>query len=120
MWARWACRETVFQAFVKTIGIYPIGSLVRLKSGRLAVVNDQSEKSLLTPKVKVFFSTKSKGPIKREVIDLSRSQDRIEGLEDVAVWGVRFEKGDGNLTRQMPQLPGGLIQRFGFFRFIRA
>ena len=44
--------ETVFQAFVKTIGIYPAGSLVRLKSGRLAVITDQSDKSLLTPRSK--------------------------------------------------------------------
>lgn len=84
--------ETVFQAFVKTIGIYPTGSLVRLKSGRLAVVTDQSDKSLLTPKVKVFFSTKSKGPIKMEMIDLGRSQDGIEGLEDVAKWGFDLKK----------------------------
>lgn len=84
--------EKVFQAFVKTVGIYPAGSLVRLKTGRLAVVTDQSEKSLLTPTVKVFFSTKSKGPIKMEVVDLSRSQDAIEGLEDVAAWGFDLKK----------------------------
>ena len=84
--------EPIFQMFVKTIGIYPTGSLVRLKSGRLAVVTDQSEKSLLTPKVKVFFSTKSNGPIKMEVIDLSRSQDAIEGLEEVGAWGFDLKK----------------------------
>ncbi len=84
--------EKIFQAFVKTIGIYPTGTFVRLKSGRLGVVTDQSEKSLLTPKVKVFFSTKSNGPIKMEVIDLSRSQDSIESLEDVATWGFDLKK----------------------------
>ena len=84
--------ETVFQAFVKTIGIFPAGSLVRLKSGRLAVVTDQSERSLLTPKVKVFFSTKSMGPIQMEVIDLSHSHDSIDGLEDAAAWGFDLKK----------------------------
>lgn len=84
--------EKIFQAFVRTIGIYPTGALVRLKSGRLAVVTDQSEKSLLTPKVKVFFSTKSNGPIKMEIVDISRSQDSIEGLEDVAQWGFDLKK----------------------------
>lgn len=88
--------ENVFQAFVKTVGIYPTGTLLRLKSGRLAVVTDQSEKSLLMPKVKVFFSTKSQGPIQMEIIDLSHSNDAIEALEDVAAWGFDLKKVMGN------------------------
>ena len=84
--------ETVFQMFVKTIGIYPTGSLVRLKSGRLAVITDQSAENLLTPTARVFFSTKSQSPIPIEEIDLSRSLDGIEGLEDVAAWGFDLKK----------------------------
>ncbi|MDE2077577.1 MAG: HD-GYP domain-containing protein, partial [Burkholderiales bacterium] len=49
--------ERIFQAFVKSIGIYPIGSLVKLKSGRLAVVMEPGSTSLVCPIVKVFFST---------------------------------------------------------------
>jgi len=82
--------EDVFKAFVKSVGIYPIGSMVKLKSGRLAVVIDQSPKSLLTPIIKVFFSTKSKSRITVELIDLSKpyEQDSIVGHEDPALWGV--------------------------------
>jgi HD-GYP domain-containing protein (c-di-GMP phosphodiesterase class II) len=82
--------EAVFKAFVKSVGIYPIGSMVKLKSGRLAVVIDQSPKSLLTPVVKVFFSTKSKSRIQIEQIDLSKSyeQDAIVGHEDPVLWGI--------------------------------
>ncbi len=80
--------ERVFQAFVKSIGIYPVGSLVRLHSGRLGVVVDQTEKSLLTPKVKVFFSTKSNLRIPPAVIDLSSpaARDRIVSIEESAKW----------------------------------
>nr|WP_294839644.1 HD-GYP domain-containing protein [uncultured Methylotenera sp.] len=82
--------DLVFKAFVKSVGIYPIGSMVKLKSGRLAVVIDQSPKSLLTPVVKVFFSTKSKTRLPVEVLDLSRggAVDSIVGHEDPALWGV--------------------------------
>jgi HD-GYP domain-containing protein (c-di-GMP phosphodiesterase class II) len=82
--------QTVFKAFVKSVGIYPIGSVVLLKSGRLAVVIDKSPKSLLKPIVKVFFSTKSKARIQVEVIDLSKpsAMDEIIGHESAHTWGV--------------------------------
>ncbi|BAN35688.1 HD-GYP domain-containing protein [Sulfuricella denitrificans skB26] len=81
----------VFQSFVKSIGIYPVGSLVRLSSGRLAVVTEQSEKSLLTPNVKVFFSTKANAYIQPEVINLSRpgTTERIVSREDATTWGIK-------------------------------
>ncbi|MBU3695627.1 HD-GYP domain-containing protein [Dechloromonas sp.] len=80
---------TVFQAFVKSLGIYPIGSLVRLESGKLGVVIEQGEQSLLKPKVKVFFSTKAQAYIKPETIDLAHSPEKIAGREDAAKWGVK-------------------------------
>ena len=80
----------IFKAFVRSIGIYPIGSMVKLKSGRLAVVIDQNEKSLLAPMVKVFFSTKSKMRIPTELLDLSKAStnDSIASHENPAAWGI--------------------------------
>jgi HD-GYP domain-containing protein (c-di-GMP phosphodiesterase class II) len=80
---------SVFQAFVKSLGIYPIGSLVRLESGKLGVVIEQGEQSLLKPKVKVFFSTKSQAYLKPETIDLARSAEKIASREDAAKWGIK-------------------------------
>ncbi|MCF8167833.1 MAG: HD-GYP domain-containing protein [Rhodoferax sp.] len=78
----------IFQAFVKSLGIYPTGSLVKLTSGRLGVVMEQTGKSLTTPRVKVFFSTKSNMRILPEVIDLSLSgsTEKIVSREDPAKW----------------------------------
>jgi HD-GYP domain-containing protein (c-di-GMP phosphodiesterase class II) len=80
----------IFQAFVKCMGIYPIGSLVRLESGRLGVVMEQAGQSLLKPRVKVFFSTKSMTHIAPEVLDLSHSatRDKIVSREDAVKWGL--------------------------------
>lgn len=78
----------VFQAFVKGMGIYPVGSLVRLKSGRIGVVTEQSAKSLTTPLIKVFFSTKSNMRVVPMMIDLSQptTLEKIISREDPALW----------------------------------
>jgi HD-GYP domain-containing protein (c-di-GMP phosphodiesterase class II) len=87
-WANGHFDGNVFQAFVKSLGIYPIGSLVKLTSGRLGVVVEQTGKSLTTPAVKVFFSTKSNLRIPPEVIDLSLPgvTEKIVSREDPAKW----------------------------------
>lgn len=91
--ARWSGNhfdDAVFKAFVKSVGIYPIGSMVMLKSGKLAVVIDQTPSSLLEPIIKVFFSTKSKTRIPVEVVDLSKqtAKEMIVGHEDPKLWGI--------------------------------
>ncbi|MCE7914724.1 MAG: HD-GYP domain-containing protein [Nitrosomonas sp. PRO4] len=78
--------ETVFHAFVRTIGIYPNGTLLKLKSGRLGVVIEQSKKNLTTPIVKIFFSTRANAHIPIEILDLSKGTDSIVNVEDPLKW----------------------------------
>lgn len=89
--AEWAGNhfdERVFKAFVRSVGIYPVGSLVRMASGRLGVVIDQGESSLTTPRVKLFFSTSAGIHIPPQVVDLSRRDvtDRIVARESPEEW----------------------------------
>lgn len=82
--------QRIFHAFVKSIGIYPIGSLVRLSSGLIGVVIEQSAESLLSPRVKVFFSTQSRTYVPPKTLDLSKEgADKIVGREDAAAWGLK-------------------------------
>jgi len=92
-WCEAQYDKDVFQAFVSSVGIYPVGSLVRLASGRLGVVVEQT-KNLVAPKVKVFFSTKSKSYIPAEIIDLSKPTvdvkgEKIVAHEDAAKWAFK-------------------------------
>lgn len=64
--------EKVLTAFIKTVGIYPTGSLVRLRSGRIAVVVEQHPTALTRPVIKAFFSEQSNTHIPTERIDLAR------------------------------------------------
>jgi putative nucleotidyltransferase with HDIG domain len=83
--------KRIFNAFVRTVGIYPVGSLVRLASQRLAVVVEPGTESLLTPRVRIFFSLRSNEPIPMETIDLAARacKDSIAGPEDPVKWGFR-------------------------------
>jgi hypothetical protein len=64
----------VFQAFVKTVGICPVGA--------------QNPQALLTPKVKAFFSTKSNLRIEPLEIDLSRRgcKGKVVACESPSKW----------------------------------
>ncbi len=87
-WAGSHFDDSLLKAFVKSIGIYPVGSLVKMESGRLGIVIEQSSRSLLTPVVKIFFSTRSGLHVEPFRLDLSKgSTDRISGYEDPTVWG---------------------------------
>jgi len=89
-WSKFDFDQTLMRAFISTIGIYPVGTLVRLDSGRLAVVVELHTSEILKPSVRVFFSTKSNVHIPPLLIDLSRKgvTDRIASHEDPAKWGV--------------------------------
>ena len=78
----------VFAAFVQSLGIYPTGSLVRLASGKLAVVVEQNAAAITTPVVKVFYSTKSKLPLPVQRLDLAASSERIVGREPREGWNA--------------------------------
>jgi putative nucleotidyltransferase with HDIG domain len=91
-WSRGHFDQRVFQAFVKSLGIYPVGSLLRLSSDRwgavLAVVVEQSPQALTKPVVKVFYSVDRTAHIAPQTVDLSSSNviERIVGREDPVEW----------------------------------
>ncbi|MDO9599608.1 MAG: HD-GYP domain-containing protein [Azoarcus sp.] len=86
-WSKFHFKPDMVQAFIRAIGIYPSGSLVRLESGRLAVVQEQHADKLMQPTVKVMFHTKGHY-LTPEVVDLRHSQDRIAAHESFEVWKI--------------------------------
>ncbi|OWW19590.1 HD-GYP domain-containing protein [Noviherbaspirillum denitrificans] len=92
-WSKNEFNPQMVQAFMHCVGIYPVGTLVRLQSGRLGVVVEPHETDLLKPKVNVFFSTRSNTYIRPEQVDLSRpfgmgGGDKILSHESPEKWRV--------------------------------
>lgn len=72
----------VFLHFVRSLGIYPIGALVRLASGRLAVVVEQNPAQLTRPQVRAFHDALRDRPLPPRLIDLAADDsDRIVDRE---------------------------------------
>lgn len=92
-WSRSEFDPNTVQAFMRCTGIYPVGTLVLLQSGRLGVVTEPHETNLLAPKVRVFFSTRSNTYIRPQEVDLSRpfgmgGGDKILSHESPEKWRV--------------------------------
>ncbi|WP_343730527.1 HD-GYP domain-containing protein [Duganella sp.] len=92
-WSKFHFNPQYTQEFMRCVGIYPVGTMVLLESGRLGVVIEPHETNLLAPKVNVFFHTKKNVYIKPETVDLSRGLgfgggDKIVSHESPAKWNV--------------------------------
>ncbi|PKO38983.1 MAG: phosphodiesterase [Betaproteobacteria bacterium HGW-Betaproteobacteria-4] len=80
-------------AFVKTVGIYPVGTLVLLESGHLAVVEALHPDNMLTPTVRVIYHTGRQQYVATPVsVDLSRKignhYGQIVQAETFQRWGI--------------------------------
>ncbi|MEM9103324.1 MAG: HD-GYP domain-containing protein [Pseudomonadota bacterium] len=64
------------QHFVKCIGLYPVGTLVKLRSGKVGVVVKTNDDYPLKPLVKLFYSSKEKHFTAVKEVDLSASHAR--------------------------------------------
>jgi putative nucleotidyltransferase with HDIG domain len=86
-WSKYHFNPELTQVFIRSLGIYPTGSLVRLESGRLAVVEEQHHDKIMQPKVRIIFHTRGHY-LHPEILDLRYSQDRITGCEDFEHWKI--------------------------------
>lgn len=76
------------EAFIKGIGIYPAGSLVRLESDKLGIVREVIPERLLQPIVQLIYDCKKSIHIAPETVDLAASNDKIKSHESFEKWGI--------------------------------
>jgi len=83
--------QDLVQHFIQAIGIYPVGSLVRLESNRLAVVMEQNRGGLLHPVVRVVYDISGGRALPPFDLDLSGPENAGDGVlshEEPAAWNL--------------------------------
>jgi len=83
--------------FIKCVGVFPVGSLVQLKSNKLALVQARNDKDPVNPNVHAFYSVELNQFLNKEEIVLSGSEDSI-------VKGVRAEEFDLDMNQIIDML----------------
>lgn len=68
---------SLVNGFIKCMGVYPVGSLVKLNSNRLAIVEGYNHADPIRPKVNSFYSLDKRDFEHTNQIDLSMGDDEI-------------------------------------------
>jgi putative nucleotidyltransferase with HDIG domain len=100
-WSKYHFNPDLVRTYIRSIGIYPTGSLVRLVSGRLAVVVEQSPEKSLQPRVRAIYNSLKQHLITPEDIDLAHPacQDEIAEHESYDKWGLDPKHWVGQLAQ---------------------
>lgn len=97
-----AFKEELFDVFINAIGIYPVGSIVRLDTNEIAVVTELNPEDPLRPTVKIIFD--STGRRLKEPVEVS--------LQERSASGKGFRR---SIVKSVDSLTQGLINISSFF-----
>lgn len=78
----------VLDAFISSIGIYPVGTLVRLRTNRLGIVVAGNAREPTMPAMRAFFSTTEREFLPPEIVICSATLkgDAAIGIENGEAW----------------------------------
>ncbi|MGZ4989862.1 MAG: HD-GYP domain-containing protein [Methylobacter sp.] len=92
-WSKFHFNPKLLRTFIRTVGIYPVGTLVMLESGKIGIVIEQCETDMTRPLVRTIFDAKKNYFITPNDIDLAKplgdgGGDRIVNYESPDKWNI--------------------------------
>ncbi|MDO6685343.1 MULTISPECIES: HD-GYP domain-containing protein [unclassified Agarivorans] len=85
--------KVLVEKFIRCMGVYPVGTLVKLKSKKLGVVVERNELKPLQPIIKLVFNAATNTHTEVKVIDLSKySHEEIEGAVSPRDYGISLDR----------------------------
>lgn len=70
--------QSLVQQFIRSIGVHPVGSLVKLKSGKLGIIVKANKEDPLKPLIMSFYSIRTGHHTEIKRVDLAKVDDEIE------------------------------------------
>ncbi|GGA63722.1 phosphodiesterase [Neiella marina] len=84
--------QELVNAFIRCINVYPVGTLVKLQSGRLGIVVEINEKAPTRPMLKLVYSAKFNRHINVEMYNLAQYEsDKIVSAEKPEAYGLELK-----------------------------
>ena len=82
------------EKFIQCLGIYPVGTLVKLNSGKIGLISKLNKSKPLQPYVRVFYNVRLNQVINMEELDLSKPKynDQIESCIKPEECNLNIEK----------------------------
>lgn len=92
-WGRYHFNEELVAHFIRSLGIYPVRTVVHLESGLLGIVIDQNPADLLRPVLLIVFDANIRMALVPYRLDLQKSSaDRIVGYEKPEKYGIDVDR----------------------------
>jgi cyclic di-GMP phosphodiesterase len=90
-WSTNYLNRQLVERFIAHVGIYPLGTVVRMRSGHIGVVINHGERGMLYPTVRAVYDTRAAAFVQPHNIDLSkpRVEDEIIGCESAERWNIQ-------------------------------
>lgn len=81
--------KLILKSFVESLGITPVGTLVRLNTDQLAIVTGESQADFTLPTVRIFYDVGQSREIAPIDLEIARGggSRAVAGIEDPADWG---------------------------------
>lgn len=91
-WSTQQFNTTLVQRFIQCVGIYPVGTLVLLDSGMIAIVTETNPSNLLRPSVRIVLDSRSDLIVTPRDLNLAKPnvKERIVSSESAAKWKINL------------------------------
>ena len=93
-WTKQQFNNELVQRFIQCVGIYPVGTLVLLDNGMVAIVTETNPSNLLLPLVRVVLDSRRDMVVTPRDLNLAKPlvKERIVSSESAAKWKINVSR----------------------------